>query len=672
MIYQLKIHHPSVHPDAKNYSIESWPPGPDFPIVVNSDNAVISRFGDEFWDLSIYSKRCDRVRFEGGRRNTRFINHENANELRLLVAWWMYGPRPPQSAGTIVAFGNLMRLIFAKCTEANIVGSRLSRHPRVISDLARSCKATACEHLLLALHELHEWRDDLGMTILDKAGLRQFAAESPKRNRRQTPYIPPRIWSYQVSRLRQFLEDYSAHQAKIEDCFKYCLDAYKQNFGSIERARDPDREAHRAPFRKTSSITPGCTYFGTFWKTASEFGIGELLRRWNGSTAGKSGERMTITAFSNYLTLTGHVGTGYLTNFSGMRIDESLRLRASCLQIERDPQLGPIFFLKGSTTKTIDDKGALWVTSSSVGLAVEVLKHVALLRLSAGVEDPLSGVKDEDLVDPPLRVRTYEPWATRAHEKLGLEIRPSQVAYGDMLWAFPRLFEADKLQITREDLDIARLVTPSLDAKKYHEGAIWHLTWHQLRRSVAVNMTGSGLVSDLSLQYQLKHLVRAMSLYYARGYSHLSLNREFKAEYIRTIYEMLHLQFAKLQSERYVSPYGETHKMAKLKALTPTDVKGLVASAKKGLLSFRETLLGGCLKNGPCPHGGIDNLVECGGGRNESPCPEAIFDREKHSRMLALKRDIEARATLIEPNAPERESLAAQLRSVELAINSVS
>lgn len=672
MKLQMKIHHPSVNPDARNFFLRCWPPQDDFPIIVDAEDNVVSRYGDSYWDFTVYSRRSERVTFEGGRRNTRRIDQPNAQVFRQVVAWWMYGPRPMQRAGTVVSFGSLVRGVFAKCTEMGVVASRLWRHPKVISSLAQSFAPANAENLLLALHELYEWRDDLGFMILDKPGLRQFAAECKKRSRKQTPYVPPRIWSYQASRLREFLLDFEAHRQGIEDCFRYCVEAYRDNFGSIAKARDRSRSVGRAPFRRTADGYDDTRYHGTFWETASHFGIGELLRRWNGPAGLRPAASITINSLSNYLTLAGHVGTAYLINFSGMRIEEALRLRASCLRIERDPQLGAIHLLRGPTKKTIDDDGALWVTSPSSELAVRVLRCVAELRLGVGKDDPSSGVRAEDILDPPLRVRTYEPWATSAHEKRALDIRLAVPSYFQLIDSFPLLFDVEQIRITKQDLDLARLVTPSLDSTVFYEGAAWHFTWHQLRRCAAVNMTGSGLVSDSSLQYQLKHLTRAMSLYYARGFSHLSLNKDFKAEYIRTIYEMLNLQFSALWSSRYVSPYGDAHKEAKLRLLSQGDSKALLARAKKGLVPYRETVLGGCLKSGPCSYGGIDNLVECGGGRTGQACHEAMFDKTKRLRMLTLKREIQVRLSRVESDAPEHESLAAQLRSVELALTLVS
>ncbi|MEX3937270.1 hypothetical protein AB4Y32_37005 [Paraburkholderia phymatum] len=75
------------------------------------------------------------------------------------------------------------------------------------------------------------------------------------------------------------------------------------------------------------------------------------------------------------------------------------------------------------------------------------------------------------------------------------------------------------LRITQQDRDLARLVTPTLDSGRFAVGKVWPLAWHQLRRTGTVNMQASGLVSDASLQFQLKHVSRAMSLYYGRGYA---------------------------------------------------------------------------------------------------------------------------------------------------------
>lgn len=115
---------------------------------------------------------------------------------------------------------------------------------------------------------------------------------------------------------------------------------------------------------------------------------------------------------------------------------------------------------------------------------------------------------------------------------------------------YPKLLNPSALKITEENIDMARLITPTLDSKKFAIGKIWLLAWHQSRRTGAVNMPASGLVSDASLQYQLKHVSRAMDLYYGPGYSRVRLEEDAQTLYVHTLYETLGRELARLATDR--------------------------------------------------------------------------------------------------------------------------
>lgn len=304
----------------------------------------------------------------------------------------------------------------------------------------------------------------------------------------------------------------------------------------------------------------------------------------------------------------------YLLNFSMMRIYEGWSLHTDCLEIEQDENFGSIYMLRGVTTKTIEDDDARWVTSPSAKVAVEVASCVARLRMIAAEANPEVPTTPDQLRNPPLVLRPYEPWANSKNVDHDLSIRPQYPSYREMAKYHPRLFNLDELRITAADLQIARLITPDLDSEAHAVGRIWPLAWHQLRRTGAVNMQSSGLVSDASVQYQLKHATRAMSLYYGQGRAHVSLNKSAQTEYVRTIYELLGKEVARLFADRFVSPYGADHKSQILKMIAPKDAAQLSIAARAGKVAWRENLLGGCTKRGPCEYGGVDNVVRCGGG----------------------------------------------------------
>jgi hypothetical protein len=236
---------------------------------------------------------------------------------------------------------------------------------------------------------------------------------------------------------------------------------------------------------------------------------------------------------------------------------------------------------------------------------------------------------------------------------------------------YPNLFDPEQLRITPEDLEVARRITPTLDPEKFAVGKVWPLAWHQLRRTGAVNMAASGRVSDVSLQYQLKHASRAMSLYYAHGYSRVKLDPRTRNEYVKTMYEFLSTQLAEAASDRWVSPHGEKRKAQILQMVTVKEKKQLARAAKAGNISFRETVLGACTRSGSCPYGGIDNLVRCGGADGHPACADALYDRAKLPALKELRETIRAQQADAPAESPRRDSLTSQVRALENAINAL-
>lgn len=243
-----------------------------------------------------------------------------------------------------------------------------------------------------------------------------------------------------------------------------------------------------------NGIYSGRRFYGPFADTAIRFGIAEVLERW----AGTPGSTLTIKALSSYLTFVTRAGLAYLLNFSLMRVEEAWNLRANCLTVENDPRFGEITLLRGRTTKTTSDSDTFWVTSPSAKIAVEAMTAVAKLRAEGFDYDPCKTPapigEDHFLI-----AYANEPWIP-VRQTMNRAIRPSIINYLAAFGASPKVFDPEQLRITPRDLELARLVNPALP-EEFAVGEIWPLAWHQLRRTGAVNMQASGLVSDASLQF---------------------------------------------------------------------------------------------------------------------------------------------------------------------------
>ena len=672
----LAINSPLIKSTEVNFRPPSWPPPSDWPVVIDATGEVVSRWGEPEWRLDLWAGKRMTLNFGDGyvNRITDPISSANANLLRQVAGWWLWGPSGVQSAATLKFRFNILRGLFVQCSRKSIVASDLMRFPKVADTLPQVFSPSGANVALMLLHRLYDQREYLGFTLLDRDGLARLVAAQPEHSNRQTAYIPPRIWMYQVKRLRELLDDFLAHSKQVEACFHFCLDAYVANYGSMEQAVMCKKFTARNPFCLQVSSTgarTGVKFHGAFRDTAKRFGIDQLLQRWVINL--KEGEEnYSVDTLSAYMSMVGKVGVAYILNFSLMRSDEAWNLRTDCLEIERDPMFGEIYILRGETRKTLEDYSARWPTSPSVKVAIDAMKNITRMRMICAEVNPSIQKMPVEMSNHYLLGRSYEPWAGTKERDAPYLIRPKITSYGSIITKYPRLFDIEELRITDADLKLARYVTLTLDATRFAVGNIWPLAWHQLRRTGAVNMQASGLVSDASLQYLLKHASRAMSLYYGQGYSRVNLNDEAKMLYIRTMYEVLGKEFEMLLTDRFVSPHGETRKAEIVKLIDPLDAKKLTSLSKSGQISWRDILLGGCAKRGPCPFGGVESVAHCGGGDSNAPCADVLYDREKLTQVRKLGRIIDQRLIDAPDGTPVWESLKAQKRSVENFIHVIA
>ncbi|XSS63193.1 hypothetical protein ACP9OK_30970 [Pseudomonas sp. B11] len=673
----LALDHTIANPEAANFEPPEWPPSGSFPVVVDTNGQVISRFEDSIWNITIWIGYIFKLNFgDGRRRKDDFGNTpQNSLTLKLIVIWWLYRRGKTRTPRRLISIFTSIRPAFVFCSKQNINATDLSRYPIVAEELAKNFSSNAAKDFILLCHQIWETRENLGFHLLSPTDLQQFAKNINNTPHGQTAYIPPRIWSYQVSRLKACLDDFNQHSDQIIKCYEFCIDAYVHNAGSLAKACSQNFSAQLRPFNinnlsKHQDKYPHAIYHGPFIETAKKFGIYSLLDRWIPNL-----EKGGAASFSSYFNLVSLVGNAYIINFSMMRIEEAFSLKASSLTIEHDEDIcEDIYILTGVTTKTVKDDDARWITAPSVKTAIDALSIIANLRIKATIANPKAPFNKNDATDPYLFQRASEPWRRKSK---GLEytqdIRPKVTSYIATLQANTKLFDPEKMKVKAKDLQIAVLVTPTLDPTEFAIGKVWPLGWHQLRRTGAVNMTGSGLVSDGSLQYQLKHATRAMSRYYGSGYYHLKfgLNSSSTNEYIKTVYEMMAKELLLVTSPRFISPHGAKRKEQLTSFISEKDHIALAHDAKKGVINYRPMFLGACMNDGPCEYGGFEHVARCGGGGGPA-CESALYDKQMLPRIMALRTHIDARLTNAEPGTPLDTSLKQQRLAVENAINVIT
>lgn len=657
----LQIDSPNVHPQAGNFRPPSWPPAPDWAPILNAEGKPMCRYSDPTWPLDVWAGKSLKLSFGDGKTRGARIDSANAELLRQCTAWFMYGNRGCRTAAALLGRFQSIKPLFTVCSREGILASDLMRFDAVIDKVAAELASSTFYKTVAILHDLLDVREQLGFCLLDQNGLRRLAKLQPDHEKEQTPYIPPRIWTYQLFRLRECLQEYVKHQKRIEDCFRFCVDAYAHNSGSLKAALTMRCNQLHPPFQKKRP-TPSFNYYGPFKLTADRFGITDLLERWTGRFSGEAGEKQ-IAKLSQYLELISKAGLAYLLNFSLMRIQEGYSLRSDCLLIEHDEEFGDFSLLVGETTKTDPDSDARWPVSNSAMLAIEAMKHIAILRMVCASERVDLGITEEDERNPYLMSYQYQPWSRGKHKFYGT--RPTAWDYQQMLSSYPLLLDSAQITITEEDFRIARLITPTLDQEAFKVGAVWPFSWHQLRRTGAVNMQSSGLVDDSSLQLQLKHHSRAMTLYYGRNHTHLALSEESRTFYLKIMYQEQARAFGAILGPQFISPLGEARKAAIVSLISEKDAASLIKSIKRGEVSARSIRAGFCFNARPCPYGGIESITHCLGGDDGKGCPDLLLDVTKSGDINRYQKAVDAQLAVIHPDSPRCRALQSEKRAIE-------
>lgn len=662
----LQIDSPLVTPSAANFRPPTWPPPPDFPVVIDAQGTVKSRYGDPSWDLTVWHGVALKLSFGHGdsKYNGVPVSAENAELLRQIAGQGLWGVLQTRAPNTLVVRNNGLRQLAAACSSHGVLLSELWRFPQVIDAVAEQLPSSTANTLLGLLSRLFALRDALGFVILDEDGLKRLAEKVPEHEGVQTAYIPPRIWTYQVLRLREFLDDYLAHKEKVEACFAFCLEAYRVNAGGWEALFKEGLKGHAKPFlsrQRAGSRIGHRHYRGPFRDTAKRFGIDGLMARWVGGDS--------LTDFSALLTMVREVGLAYTLNFSLMRREEAGALRAGCYSVEQDSLNQDVHLLASATTKTQQDPDARWICSPSVAVAIEAMTHVAQLRLSVTLHDPRRRLIAQERKHPLLWFAPSEPWSGAPSTKGN---RPVTRHYGQFIKDCPLLFDPEQLRITQADLDIAQAMTMGLDPELFAVGKVWPLAWHQLRRTGVCNMLASGLVSEASLRYQLKHLTIVMTRYYGQNHFRLksNLSDESTGFFLREMYQAIKRGFEELSGDQFISPHGQKRKDQILRPITELDHKDLLKAAKSGAITYRETLLGGCTQV-TCVYGGITNIANCMGtaGDSRKPCDRLIIDKGKRPIVAKLIDELDAQLGQVPSSSPLWQSLIANRKAAEEAIN---
>lgn len=450
------------------------------------------------------------------------------------------------------------------------------------------------------------------------------------------------------------------NQEAIEEAFNWLVDAYDHN------AKQKIPSTYISPFIETHRYKDRrSVYEGGSETFLKDYGIFDLIEKWLYPTE----RRYLITRFSSYISVVRDVCLVYIANFSLQRISEVLTLHSDCFLTENDERLGEIGLIVGETTKIEPDDDARWVVPMIVKKAVDAAASIARMRVRHCPKGIASLLPEDGSI--PLAIHSWEPWNRGGANTISLE----NFDYALFQKRKSRIFDPKEIAVTEEDWKIARSLTPNLDEKEGFGVSIpWRFTAHQLRRTTNVNMFSSNMVSDKSLQWEMKHLTRDMTLYYGRNYSNLRLNSEAESLVIIESYQAIYRQLVDVVENNidYVRPHQkEFLPDGLINLIDDREENKLVQLIKKGSVGFRITQLGFCMKTANCEYGGIESAAKCSGALGGGICADAIFARSNKKKLARLKQAYEAEIQMLKKDSPRHSALTKEIYAIGVYLNVV-
>lgn len=330
--------------------------------------------------------------------------------------------------------------------------------------------------------------------------------------------------------------------------------------------------------------------------------------------------------------------------YTGMRGAETLRLPFDCIKkAEAQPsiELGGnsieprIIKLISTTTKFSGYRQeASWLAPDIVEKAVEILQVLA---------KGASCIYDVDASSLPI------------FQSLNVIcFRRTEAKHISDCYSYRGLPIFENLKITKEDRDELCASEPdrSFDEDEFQVGQSWRIKSHQLRRSLAFYGSNSGFLSLPNVKKQFKHTGLAMAQYYRRNFNKLitifgHYNEKTKKVEVpkdHVLFEFqtgIPLDKAKVIIEEVFNAeekvFGKRGGYIERirEGLEPDNiiikeaVKDTEKRAEEGEISYKRTLLGGCMKNDRCDAFMLGEVTSCLG------CSDSIIKPQKVDRMVA-------------------------------------
>ncbi|WP_027672228.1 hypothetical protein [Rheinheimera baltica] len=451
--------------------LESAYPDENFIVSRTKTGEVLSRYSDDYWDLTPYTEhsRASRIIYfkkalpdvaESG-----VILSEYKWIMFMLISISNYGRAGFLSVSTIYKHSTVVSFIARYCSLKKITIHNLfcdEGQMRKFFNSPDTEKQT--ERVLAVIRSISTIDKNIsGFDIVDSP-TQLFSRKLPRDRSKQTVIIPSRIFSSIISSCHDWLNEFMP----VKDRF---LELVKKAHTSKAYARSKNRQKINVPGIKVleDNFQSACHCL-ELSSYVSRKGIHDLH---------DISRHLRTIQYSCKLLI--HI-------YTGMRNNEVSSLRYDCFHKETSVN-GRVFRIVGETTKLIGvRKSARWVTSQEIEPAINVARQIS--KIIAGC----MGINDDNHI-------LFLPVSNLAFSCSSKKARNfSQSGFFDI--------NSSIFSIAIEEGDIKELqqISPNVDwlsEARFQIGAVWPVSTHQFRRTLAVYAAQSGLVSLISLKRQL-------------------------------------------------------------------------------------------------------------------------------------------------------------------------
>ena len=555
---------PNQKSNSKKIKIEARTYYPvDTPVAYNAAKQVTSYYGDDHWDLSSMST-------DGTSAITlhSFASHGTATLSPLSLSireqhkalMWCHIDAEEYRAPLTLRAANLALTFWSRKAEHYEVDLfTFLSNPQWLATESKDTNLTYLQLTNSLLLTFWRNREKLGVQAnIPLQKLKDVLSKEiqTRPEHRQTPLIPSRVYCHILTGLIDRMQ-------LIESELDLLLDAYNK-------------------VRNISGTEPG------FQSSSRRKKANSSIENFLISLGYDPKDNSTIRSFINTRISLHQVALMLVVAaFSGMRNGEVAILPLENLLTEFEQHGATHYEIQGYTHKLNNGvkRPASWITSHQGVRAIRLAQRIARTiqqdhgkQLKAGQQALLFST----IGGPSARRKGYSLDAYR--NKLREIVCPLVV------------------QADIDELELLEM-SNSWERNDIQVGQRWPLTFHQLRRSLAVYAHRSGMVSLPGLKSQLQHITDEMALYYSDGFSRaVNLvfdSQHFSHEWNAAKSESSYYAYALsvLFNEDDLLGRGSQHMANVICSRSHEDTLRLFQENK---IAYRETPLGGCVSTEPC------------------------------------------------------------------------